>query len=611
MRKKITPLLMIMFFLLVNIVFNFNLWNSFFTNKLNMNDNVITEFLVETSYENILNIKNIFTTKAFFYPFTTNFSLSDPAISNIVFFLFLRPLFNPQRILMIVTLGTFLINNTVMYLLLRKLKIKQNTAILISLVFGFTPFLSHRIISHYTYIPIYFFPLTYLIINQFFEAKLTKIKFLFSIIFGLFLAFVLLSNFYYFLMIVLGLLFFLGYFFITNNKKIFKFISFNFKYLVVSSIFFNLCLIPWFISISQLYKNHKLISDINFGSAITLSADVFSFFTPSEYNPIYKKIFSFFSLHIPYFAKYNTFFLNSWERFAYPGIIILGTYFLIFLLKILKKFSSLLWNKIKPFFIVSVLFAILMLGPFLKIFNRWFVNLDGVAVIFPLPSLLFHYIPGLSSLRVTSRFTPIFVFFASIVVANIIDFVLNKINKKKQTIFIISLFLIFFIDQFYVIPTKLNQEIPEKIYNNLKNKPQGTVLEVPFTVRDGFQYMGDVHAIQPMVGQIIHKKPIIGGYMARVPNEIFDYYKNLKFINYLAETIDRGNNPFLKENFNKVNFYPYPYSLNTISNEVQSLNIKYIVLKKDEKYSEYLLSLLKKVGFIEKQKDSNYLFLEK
>jgi len=576
-----------------------------------MNDNVITEFLVETSYENILNIKNIFTTKAFFYPFTTNFSLSDPAISNIVFFLFLRPLFNPQRILMIVTLGTFLINNTVMYLLLRKLKIKQNTAILISLVFGFTPFLSHRIISHYTYIPIYFFPLTYLIINQFFEAKLTKIKFLFSIIFGLFLAFVLLSNFYYFLMIVLGLLFFLGYFFITNNKKIFKFISFNFKYLVVSSIFFNLCLIPWFISISQLYKNHKLISDINFGSAITLSADVFSFFTPSEYNPIYKKIFSFFSLHIPYFAKYNTFFLNSWERFAYPGIIILGTYFLIFLLKILKKFSSLLWNKIKPFFIVSVLFAILMLGPFLKIFNRWFVNLDGVAVIFPLPSLLFHYIPGLSSLRVTSRFTPIFVFFASIVVANIIDFVLNKINKKKQTIFIISLFLIFFIDQFYVIPTKLNQEIPEKIYNNLKNKPQGTVLEVPFTVRDGFQYMGDVHAIQPMVGQIIHKKPIIGGYMARVPNEIFDYYKNLKFINYLAETIDRGNNPFLKENFNKVNFYPYPYSLNTISNEVQSLNIKYIVLKKDEKYSEYLLSLLKKVGFIEKQKDSNYLFLEK
>ena len=173
------------------------------------------------------------------------------------------------------------------------------------------------------------------------------------------------------------------------------------------------------------------------------------------------------------------------------------------------------------------------------------------------------------------------------------------------------MFLIFFIDQFYVIPTKLNQEIPTKIYYYLKDKSQGTVLEIPFTVRDGFNYIGFVHAIQPMAGQIIHGKPIIGGYIARVPDEIFNYYKNLKFIGYIAKIIDKGNyNPLIEKPL-EINLFPYPYPINIAKNEVKSLNIKYIILKDDEKYSNYLINLFKQMKFEEKQKDVNYLLMEK
>ncbi len=603
--------LLILFFLFISFIFNFSLLAELFSKKITLGDNILTELFIETSYQKILHLKNPFIFTSIFYPFTTNVSLNDPTTVYSFLFILIRPFLNPHHALIIITLISFLLNNIIMYILLRKLKINHYVSIIISLVFGFTPFLSHRVLGHYTYIPIYFFPLTYLIVHQFLETKSNKNKTLSSIIFGSFLAFVLLSNFYYFLIIILGILAFFCYFLICQKKQLLKFIILDFKYLVISLILFCLLLIPWFMSVYQLIISNDLTNIPSLGGAITLSADVLSFFTPSEYNPIYKIFFSKLASATPLFSKYNNFFLNSWERFVYPGIIVLGTYFLVILLKILRKFPSTLWNKIKPYFIISLVFTVLMLGPFLKVFNRWSINLDGVAVVFPLPFLLFHYIPGLSTLRAPSRFTPIFVFLACIVTAYIFDFLIKKVGKKKSLILIITLFIVFFLDQFYVIPTKLNQEIPTKIYYYLKDKPQGTVLEIPFTVRDGFNYIGFVHAIQPMAGQLIHGKPIIGGYIARVPDSIFNYYKSLKFIGYLAKIIDKGNYIPFKEKPKDTNLFPYPYPINTAKNEVKSLNIKYIILKEDEKYSNYLINLFKQIGFVEKQKDINYLLLVK
>lgn len=602
---------LVIFFFFISVLFNSSLIKEFFGRKIMLSDNIISESVIENAYQKILHFKNPFIMESMLYPFKTNISLNDPSIGNVIFFFFLRPFFITHQSMILIVFINFFLNNLIMYWLLGKLKINRWVSILVSLIFGFTPFLSHRVIGHYTYTPIYFFPLAFLIINQFLEIKTKKNKLFLSMAFGLFLAFVLLSNFYYFFMIILGILAFIGYFVFYDGKKIFKFFISNLRYLITTTVVFSFLLIPWFISVFQLSKTGVQSATPGFGGAITLSADVLSFFTPSEYNPVYKNIFSYLSFRIPYFTKYNDFFLNSWERFVYPGVIILISYFSIIFLKALKKFPQSLWNKIKGYFYISLVFAALMLGPFLKIFNRWFINLDGVAVVFPLPFLIFHYIPGLSSLRAPSRFTPIFIFLACIVTAYIFDFLIEKINKKRSVILIIFLFIIFFVDQFYIIPTEFNREIPAKIYNDLKNKPRATVLEIPFTLRDGFQYMGFVHAIQPVAGQLIHKKPIIGGYMARVPEEIFSRYRNMKLINYIAKIIDKGNYMPLKEKPREINFFPYPYPINTAENEVKSLNIKYVILKTNEKYSSYLIQLFKRMGFAVKQKDIDYLLLEK
>ena len=211
MKNKNNIFLIILFFLFFNFIFNFRLWRELFGSKIMISDNLLTEYLAETSYQNILHFKNPFITKSIFYPFTINFSMNDSNSAYVLPFFILRPFLNPHKCLLLITLIGFLLNNLIMYILLRKLKIRQNLSILIALIFGFTPFLSHRIMGHYTYIPIYFFPLVFLLTKIFVETNRSKTKYIISGLFGLILALILLTNFYYLFTVILGLSFFIGY----------------------------------------------------------------------------------------------------------------------------------------------------------------------------------------------------------------------------------------------------------------------------------------------------------------------------------------------------------------------------------------------------------------
>mgnify|MGYP001606841336 FL=1 len=172
--------------------------------------------------------------------------------------------------------------------------------------------------------------------------------------------------------------------------------------------------------------------------------------------------------------------------------------------------------------------------------------------------------------------------------------------------------MIFFFDQFYQIGPLNIQKIPLNEYLFIKSHSKnGTVLEIPFTVRDGFQYIGFVHAMSPMKGALIHGKPIMGGYIPRVPQKIFDYYKNLKFIGYVSSIIDKGNYNPLKEKSHKLNIFPFPGSFEDVEDELDSLNIKYIVLKNNEKYSKVLETIITGANFTKVMTENNYdLFIK-
>lgn len=610
MKTKSALIFVVLIFLGFNLLFNFQSWVELISPKNEYNtavgDSTLAEFILENNYQLLIQGKNPFIIEnKLFYPFDINVSLNDPGFSNVIFFFLLRPFLGIHESMLIVVLLNIFLANLFMYLLLKKLKINNAINTIIALSYGFMPVIAYRVLGHYTYTSIYIFPLVFLIILNFINTKDKNNKFYFSLLIGVLMAFTLLLNFYYFLAILIAMILYVSYFLFFHNHQTLKFLSSNIKFFILSIILFLIIISPWALTVVDLLQTNQLDKTVGFGGAVELSGDLAGFFTPSEFNPIYYFILNKIAgIHI-FFSKYFSFYINNKVKFIYPGLIILISYFVIIFYK--TKISKDIFNKIKSHFYLSLIFASLLLGPFLKIFNKWMINLEGVGVVIPMPFLILHYLPGLGSLRAPTRFLPIFVFLALLVSAFVINYFYSKLKNNKRSLFVICLFFIFVFDQFTVMPTKKYFYFPLKIYNHLKTiQDKGTVLEIPFTVRDGFQYMGFVHAIGPMNGHLIHNKPIIGGYFARVPQKIFDFYKNKKFINYVSKIIDKGNYDPTKELPNNVNVYDYPYPIESIKVELESLNIKYVILKNNEKYTMTIKEMILSVGYKEKLRDGEY-----
>jgi len=607
MNKKLKFLLIISIFLLINFIFNFqtfkDLINTQFFGKTYVSDYTMTEYILE-------NLR--LTSTKLFYPYKINLSAFGigPNIF-ILFYLLFRLFLNPTASVMMIGLSSFWISSFLMFFMLRKMKIDIFIAFIVSLVFSYMPFLSYQIIAQFLYTMIYFFPILFLLAHYFITNKNKNTKLLVTVLFGIILGSLFYTNLYYFLMSVLAMVFYVIYYFLENRKLLLVFIANNIKFFLLVGVVLSFFILPW---IYQMKKNSMLdgtLSTPGFGGATVLSADLINFITPSEYNPIYKFFVNFLTDRSIIFVKYAKFFFNNVNRFAYPGIIILGTYLYIFFFR--KKLIFNVWKKIKPHLFVSLFFALIILGPFLKVMNRWTIPLeDGLSLLIPLPFLLLHYLPQFNNIRAPARFAPIFVFFALIMVAYVLNNIFLKLNKKGKVIFITFLFLIFLFDQFYSIPPRVSVTLPNFIYSYIKkDREKVSVMEIPFTVRDGMEYIGFVYAVSSMKGIQTHDKPIIGGYLPRINSYIFDYYRGLPFIHYLSQIIDKGNYDPDKEKPRALNIFPYEDSLNLAKQEIEFLDIKYILLKNDEKYTKNIKELIEKIGFVNKLKDGKYDLFER
>lgn len=601
-------------FLFISLIFNFTLWRDLFVytpQKIALNDSIPNEFLTETSYQNILKLKNPFITDKILYPFETNFSFNDPIITNSIYLFFLRPFLNIHQSSLLIVLINIFLANIFMFFVLKKLKIKTFAAFISACIFGFTPFISQRLLSgHYTYTTIYLFPLLFLTIHSFIFSKTFTKKTIYSSLSGVVLAFTAMTNVFYFLSQLLTLLFFTFYYLFLDFRTLKNFITKNYKYILISISTTITLLIPWLIQVVAVYSSQTPVNTRSFYGAIDLSADVFSYFVPNDLNPFYKQIILNLANTPLYISEYSKFFFNNRLSFAYPGILIILAY--VYFLFYKKDSFSKLKKQIKPFFYSSLFFVILSLGPFLKVFGIWYITLEeNIPVVIPLPFLLLHYLPGFDMVRAPMRFAPIFVFFATIVFAFIFEFISKKYSKKTLLLSLI-VFLIFFADQFYLIKNEIYKKIPYKAYIKIKSDPvRLTVLEIPFTVRDGLRYKGFVFATSPMTGSLIHGKPVMGGYLSRIDAKVFDYYQNLPFISFILDIIDKGNYNPLKEKPREPKVYPYNKSLELVSDELKNLNIKYILLKNDEKYTKVISNIIFQVGFKKIMTDSDYdLFIK-
>ena len=409
-RRPLT--IAIIFYLLVTILFNYQLFcNAFFScTQSHPSDGIITEYLTETSWHNFKTGQNPYAfEQKLFYPFYSTSALADPGNAHFIFFGLLRTVSSSHQALLVIVCINLLLNYLVMYALLRKLNIRFPFALIGGFMYGAMPFVSYRVLNHYTYTPLFLFPLLFICIYMLFTSTARNAKVFYAIILSIIGAYLLLSNFYYFISVVIAGAFLYSYSFVYYGKKMREFIGKNILYISLSALLFLYLLKPWLHAVflyNTLYSTSKMQG---FGGAWVLSSDLINVFLPSQYNPLYAFIFSKLASVGSIFSKLQIMFLSGYSRNAYAGIVLLISIPSIILLR--KKVSTSISKLSIMYLSVSLFFLLLCFGPFLQIFNRWFVSFEDVQVVLPMPFLLLHYVPGMDTLRAPARFAPLYIFF--------------------------------------------------------------------------------------------------------------------------------------------------------------------------------------------------------
>lgn len=616
MLKKIINKFEIFFvavgYLLINIYFNFNLfWNQLFFDKSRVGavwgEVQAYEWLMEKFYENLISGKNPFgMTNNMLYPFGFNLGLVDAG--NGLFFPFFKFFLSTHQTISMIIALSLLLANIGMYLLLRKLNINKVISFIIGAAFGYMTFLMPRQ-GHLNYWSHFLFPWFYYFMLIFLSNKKNLIKI--SAIIGSSIIFVLALwiNFYYFVMLLISIFSLLTYFFLFERKTFIDKIKKYWKFLLFKVLVIFFLLIPWLMALYDLFKFDIVPKTEGWAGAIEFGSDLFNYFIPSSYSYFVTKYPFLYQPFLLFLKLYTPRTREIFENFTYPGMIILFSFFILILFykSIKKDVIKSLW----PFMFTSIIFFVLTLGPFLHVFGHWTLTVDeGIRIVVPLPYIILHYIPFLNNIRVPGRIIVAFIFFAYIVSGYILNYLLTvKINniKARNQLFLI-IFIIFIVDQqYYVDPLSPPKTVfPKAIYNTIKIDPEkSTVLEIPYTVRDGFTYFGNSDAFQMVVGESIHKKPVLGGYTGRIAYYKRAYYQNNPFLGFLGRVIDTNlmNNPSIDKKdlalWKTINFDKSKEAINF-------LDLKYIITDDAMKYTSTLSAIIKELGYSKTKQEQNF-----
>jgi len=553
------------------------------------------EWAMDQVYRNIISGNNPFVTSpAILYPFGTDYVSTDSG--NGFLFLFLRSFLSPHQSLSVIVAFGLLLASLGMYVLLRKLKIKRMTSFVIGSMFAYMTFLMPRL-GHLNYMAIYVFPWMYYFLISLLQKNSIKQKIIYSVFVGFLFVVTLYANAYYFIMLCISFLSLGLYLLFLRKGKIFKDIFSKYIEIITAFtaiLFFGM---PYFLQIYKTRLFEGLPKTEGWGGAIQFSSDLFGYIIPS--------IYSFFMHPVANFWGKNFVFAGGiFEQFTYPGMMIISAYLFLVFLFLRKKLPTKFQKNIAPFFIVSIVFWVLTLGPFLHVFGHWALTVDdGIRIVVPLPYILLHYVPFLANIRVPARLIVAFIFFAYIVTAYLIDFFLSSKSKKFIRFFYIGLFAVFIIDHYFYITTPATRFIPYRAYEYLKEQPDNmTVFQIPSTVRDGFVYFGSPDAIEFIEGQTIHQKPMVGGYLGRVPSFKRDYYVRNPFLGYIGRLID--SNISANGGLDRSDLAEW----STIGKEksidaIDFLDIKYILLDSRPEYSATLSAILSDFGYEKKLQD--------
>ena len=167
------------------------------------------------------------------------------------------------------------------------------------------------------------------------------------------------------------------------------------------------------------------------------------------------------------------------------------------------------WSTSAParlWLLVTLVFAVWALGPYLTIF--------GFNTGLPLPNTLLRFIPVASNARIPGHATAYVCLAASVLLAMAI-----ASSRQLQSPWRLAGLAAFVLVDFWAAPLPTFALERPAVYSQLAAMPDGAVLEIPLGIRDGFGEEGRLDTTV-LYYQMIHGKPLVGGYIGRLPPEV-------------------------------------------------------------------------------------------
>jgi hypothetical protein len=174
---------------------------------------------------------------------------------------------------------------------------------------------------------------------------------------------------------------------------------------------------------------------------------------------------------------------------------------------------------------ITIGFASLALGPF--------VSIAGHQTFIPTPWTLLRYMPVIGEARMPQRFgVVVFLGFTMIFAGALVALGRRFPARRPAILFGVGALLL---AELLPAPRHLfAAEIPT-VYQLIAADPRPVrVLELPFGIRDGLSSLGDFSAASQFY-QTMHGKPLLGGYLSRVPDNTKNFYRGMPVMHTLLD----------------------------------------------------------------------------
>lgn len=500
------------------------IWNFWFF-KHNLVDTGVNPF----SHSNMIFYPNGFDVSAGGYDNVFNSLLSLPLqlISN-----------NLILIYNILVLFNFIFAAYSAYLLANYLTKDKKISFLSGIIFGFSPYMIARSLMHFNLVTAGAIPLFILFYLKLLKESNAKNSIFLAISFFL----ITISAWQYGLFAIIFVFFSSIFFVICRKQKIFnKTYLKNFFLFIALSI---LLLLPVAFPMFKATLERKTIPS-NFMETISFSADPFSYITPFPLNNLFG---SFIDPKL-----YETFSAYMIESTTYLGFLEIAM--LIFYFYRRKKMDQ----KAKYWLYLFIVFFILSLGPYLKIFRLTFNEL-------PLPYyFILKYIPFFNFAKESVRLSIFVSLFSSIIFAFALRYIFSSKNYSAHKNTLLVFFALAIVSERMIFPYPIEKiTAPSFYYEISKEKENYAILDLPVDSILGFSFYNYY--------QTIHEKKIISGKI--MPYAFSENsYSFIKENDFLSQSTCLSDKNMVK---------PYnPQNSGAIIEKLKKNNIKYVIIHKN------------------------------